>query len=114
MDREERQQKLEEDIKAAEKAIEEDPERIPIVSDSLISEERVHGYVKPGEKPVACTGAFKPTLESTVQQDGTVSGRVVAPPEADHAHHFETLSPGDDGYLFLLNDLMSGYSVKGE
>jgi len=114
MDFNEHQKKMNKQIKTAEEKLAEDTDRLPIVSNIPIKEEEVHGYVKPGDQPVACTDALQPSLDTIVNDDGTITGEMIAGANEEQPHYTATLSPTDDDYIHLLNDMLSGYKIKRE
>lgn len=103
-------EEMEDEIEEAEQAVAADPDRVPIVDTRF---EATHGYVKPGEEPVACTPALKPTINDVVADDGTITAMFPAENDGEHeGYEHRTFEPGDDEYIELLDELIQpGYRV---
>lgn len=104
---------MEDQVQEAEDALEEDADRLAIVDTQEFN--ATHGYVKPGETPVACTDAFKPTLNDVLNDDGSISALFPAEnlDKNERGYVERTLEPTDDDYLELLDELIRpAYTVE--
>lgn len=105
-------EEMEDEIEEAEQAVEDDPDRLPIVD--TMGFEATHGYVKPGEEPVACTPALQPTIDDVVADDGTITAMFPTESDGEHSgYEHRTFEPGDDEYIEMLDELIQpGYTVR--
>jgi len=101
-----------ENIEKAEQMVEGNDDTYAIMHASAPGGE-VHGYVTDGEEPVACVDILKTRLDDVLDENGVVGGQVAVSDASGDGpvHEYTEREPGDDGYIELLNDVLSWYVI---
>lgn len=94
----------------AEDAVENHPERIPIIDTHGM--ERPHGYIVPGNEPVALTPLLEDHLEELLSSDGELTEYTAT--EGNNRENSDSvvqLSPDHDNYLRSFNYALRNFQL---